>query len=237
MPGVAELAVLEADDQTRAAVALARTLWTQARDGFPRWTFELAPEVLRVAMLALDRRLADAVQRDLNSMTVPQGAEAVPLLVGGAFAADPDRLSTAVDMLTEAGRIMLATFATEELAYAWAVAGERKRATDRLNEAVAGFERMGALPDRDRALARCRQLGIRAGTRGRARTGQRGWAGLTETEKRIAALVREGLTNPEIGGRLFISPRTVQTHVSHIMTKTGVRSRVEIASAVQAGGG
>ena len=216
VPGLAELAILEADGQTGAAAALARTLWTQARDGFPRWTFELAPEVLRVALIGLDRRLADAVNRDVQSMPVPQGAEAIPLLIGGAFAADPERLAAAVEALNDAGRTMIATVATEELAYAWAVAGDRKRAADRLNEAVAGFERMGALPDRDRALARCRQLGIRAGTRGRARTGARGWAGLTETEKRIAGLVGEGLTNPEIGGRLFISPRTVQTHVSHI---------------------
>jgi hypothetical protein len=43
------------------------------------------------------------------------------------------------------------------------------------------------------------------------------------------ALVRDGLTNREIGTRLFISPRTVQTHVSHILQKTGLRSRVEIA--------
>jgi DNA-binding NarL/FixJ family response regulator len=44
-----------------------------------------------------------------------------------------------------------------------------------------------------------------------------------------AALVRDGLTNREIGTRLFVSPRTVQTHVSHILQKTGLRSRVEIA--------
>jgi len=45
----------------------------------------------------------------------------------------------------------------------------------------------------------------------------------------IAGLVRDGLTNREIGTRLFVSPRTVQTHVSHILQKTGLRSRVEIA--------
>jgi DNA-binding CsgD family transcriptional regulator len=59
-----------------------------------------------------------------------------------------------------------------------------------------------------------------------------GWASLTVTETRIAGLVRDGLTNREIGTRLFVSPRTVQTHVSHILRKTGLRSRVEIARAV-----
>jgi DNA-binding NarL/FixJ family response regulator len=58
-----------------------------------------------------------------------------------------------------------------------------------------------------------------------------GWAALTPTETRIAALVREGLTNREIGTRMYVSPRTVQTHVSHILQKTGLRSRVEVARA------
>jgi DNA-binding NarL/FixJ family response regulator len=56
-----------------------------------------------------------------------------------------------------------------------------------------------------------------------------GWGALTTTETRIAGLVVDGLTNREIGARLFVSPRTVQTHVSHIPQKTGLRSRVETA--------
>jgi DNA-binding NarL/FixJ family response regulator len=58
-----------------------------------------------------------------------------------------------------------------------------------------------------------------------------GWASLTATEVKIAVLVRDGLTNREIGTRLYVSPRTVQTHVSHILQKTGLRFRVEIARA------
>ena len=88
---------------------------------------------------------------------------------------------------------------------------------------------MGAVPDRDRALGRMRALGIRRGSREAHRDADYGWAALTATENRIAGLVRDGLTNREIGTRLFVSPRTVQTHVSHILQKTGLRSRVEIA--------
>jgi len=88
---------------------------------------------------------------------------------------------------------------------------------------------VGAVPDRDRALARARALGIHRGSREAHQEASYGWASLTATETRIAALVREGMTNREIGTRLFVSPRTVQTHVSHILQKTGLRSRVEIA--------
>ena len=93
---------------------------------------------------------------------------------------------------------------------------------------------MGAVPDQDRALGRLRALGVRRGSREAHRDASFGWASLTATENRIAALVRDGLTNREIGTRLFVSPRTVQTHVSHILQKTGLRSRVEIARAAPA---
>jgi DNA-binding NarL/FixJ family response regulator len=45
----------------------------------------------------------------------------------------------------------------------------------------------------------------------------------------VTRVALAGMTNREIGTRLFVSPRTVQTHVSHILQKTGLRSRVEIA--------
>jgi DNA-binding CsgD family transcriptional regulator len=88
---------------------------------------------------------------------------------------------------------------------------------------------MGAIPDPDRALARNRALGIRRGSREAHRDTDHGCASLTATETRIADLVRDGMTNREIDSRLFVSPRTVQTHVSHILQKTGLRSRAEIA--------
>ncbi|HUP70855.1 MAG TPA: tetratricopeptide repeat protein [Acidimicrobiales bacterium] len=67
----------------------------------------------------------------------------------------------------------------------------------------------------------------RRGPRGRARVGS---DSLTRTEREVAALVAEGLTNREVGERLFISPRTVQAHVSRIMSKLEARSRVEVAT-------
>ena len=110
----------------------------------------------------------------------------------------------------------------------------RRLASAALEETLAAYQRFGAVPDRDRVLGRLRALGIRRGPRQAHRDTDVGWAALTETEIRVAGLVRDGLTNREIGGRLFISPRTVQTHVSHILQKTGLRSRVEVARAAGA---
>jgi DNA-binding CsgD family transcriptional regulator len=56
-----------------------------------------------------------------------------------------------------------------------------------------------------------------------------GWTSLTPTELDIARLVAEGLTNRNVAARLFISPRTVQTHLTHIYAKLGVNSRVQLA--------
>ena len=59
-----------------------------------------------------------------------------------------------------------------------------------------------------------------------------GWASLTRAERDVAALVAESLTNREIGERLFISPRTVQTHLAHVFAKLGFSSRRELARLV-----
>jgi DNA-binding NarL/FixJ family response regulator len=56
-----------------------------------------------------------------------------------------------------------------------------------------------------------------------------GWASLTPTQRDIVQLVSEGLANNDIATRLFVSPRTVQTHLTHVYTKLGLTSRVQLA--------
>jgi len=55
---------------------------------------------------------------------------------------------------------------------------------------------------------------------------------LTAQERQIAELAREGLTNPEIGARLFLSPRTVEWHLRKVFAKLGVRSRLDLPDAL-----
>jgi DNA-binding CsgD family transcriptional regulator len=57
-----------------------------------------------------------------------------------------------------------------------------------------------------------------------------GWESLTRTERQVVELASDGLTNPEIGQRMFISRGTVKIHLSHIYAKLGVRNRSELAS-------
>ena len=65
--------------------------------------------------------------------------------------------------------------------------------------------------------------------RGERKRPTSGWASLTPTERDVVRLVSEGLVNKDIATRLFISPRTVETHLTHVYTKLGLASRVQLA--------
>jgi DNA-binding CsgD family transcriptional regulator len=65
--------------------------------------------------------------------------------------------------------------------------------------------------------------------RGQRKRPTSGWASLTPTERDVVRLVSEGLANNDIATRLFVSPRTVQTHLTHVYTKLGLTSRVQLA--------
>jgi predicted ATPase/class 3 adenylate cyclase/DNA-binding CsgD family transcriptional regulator len=65
--------------------------------------------------------------------------------------------------------------------------------------------------------------------RGQRKRPTSGWASLTPTELDVVRLVSEGLANNDIATRLFVSPRTVQTHLTHVYTKLGLSSRVQLA--------
>jgi DNA-binding CsgD family transcriptional regulator len=64
--------------------------------------------------------------------------------------------------------------------------------------------------------------------RGQRKRPTSGWASLTPTERDVVRLVSDGLANNDIAARLFVSPRTVQTHLTHVYTKLGLSSRVQL---------
>jgi DNA-binding CsgD family transcriptional regulator len=81
----------------------------------------------------------------------------------------------------------------------------------------------GAAPSTEEAIAYAQRR------RGERKRPASGWASLTPTEREVVRLVGEGLANKDIATRLFVSPRTVQTHLTHVYTKLGLSSRVQLA--------
>jgi DNA-binding CsgD family transcriptional regulator len=149
----------------------------------------------------------------------------------GLADADPVPLAKVVAYYRTVGRPLELGQSLEDLAVLHAAAGEVAAAKPALREAIGIYTALGAAWDILRADTRVRPYGIRrrrAGTRRPAT----GWAALTPTETKIAALVGEGLSNPDIGERLFLSRNTVQSHMRKILAKLEVRSRLEVAMVV-----
>ena len=95
---------------------------------------------------------------------------------------------------------------------------QKRAAREAIAAALDGFEQLGAATWIERARAELGRIG------GRTRE-----EGLTAAERRVAALVAEGRTNREVAAALFLGERTVETHLSHVYAKLGVRSRAELA--------
>jgi DNA-binding CsgD family transcriptional regulator len=100
----------------------------------------------------------------------------------------------------------------------------RSEAREHLHTALEMLESMGIEAFADRARRELRATGETA----RRRADSPGNGQLTAHEAQIARLARDGMTNPEIGARLFLSPRTVQYHLGNVFTKLGISSRSQL---------
>ena len=120
----------------------------------------------------------------------------------------------------ELGRTLLAQGSIERRAL------RRAAARTALTRALEVFDQLGAALWSDLAAAELARIPGRPPASGE----------LSETERRVAALAAEGLANKEIAARLFVTPRTVEAHLSKVYLKLGVRSRVQLATRISGGG-
>lgn len=203
----------------------------------------LLPDLARLAVSVGDARLARAAaeaaaeeaRRDPLRWKLAVADHCAGLADGNAEA-----VLAAAEYARGAGRILACGRALEDAAVLTATgatgdatpanaAAARRLATD----AIRQYNRLGAQWDIRRTAERLRPHGVRLATRsyaGGSRAGNPAFAGagLTRTEDRIAGLVAQGLSNPEIAARLSVSRNTVQTHVSHILAKLGTRTRGDL---------
>jgi DNA-binding NarL/FixJ family response regulator len=111
--------------------------------------------------------------------------------------------------------------------------GERTRAVEVLREAERELDACGSLRARDAVRRDLRKLGARSEVRGPATGADAGLESLTAREREIADLVADRLTNPQIAEKLFLSKKTVESHIRNLFVKLGVSSRVDIARLVE----
>jgi DNA-binding CsgD family transcriptional regulator len=189
---------------------------------------ELGPDMVRMSMAVDARDRALPVVASIEAAVAVakrDNGTAAALRCRGLLDSNPDLLTRASITYRRAGRAMSAAWAAYEAAGLLAAAGRRSEASPLLDEASAIFEAAGARRDLAGALALGRNGGHAHGSGRSRRDPER----LTPAQRKVAALVAEGLTSAEIGRRLFISPRTVEGHLARIYTALGVHSRVELA--------
>src|SRR5450755_109353 len=225
------LALEQSGDAQQAVQVLAAIL--PRRDGEMTLIHQWLPDLVRLAITAGDSQAAaaaaQACQAEAAAETRPARAAAASLRCQGLLRSDPGPLQEAVAHYRAVGPVVELPAALEDLAVVLASNGRGSDAKAALNEAVGLYENLSAAWDIRRAEGRLRPYGVRRGVRSlRGKRTTVGWGALTPTEIKIAGLVAAGMSNPEIASQLFMSRNTVQTHVSHILTKLGAKGRVEI---------
>jgi DNA-binding CsgD family transcriptional regulator len=118
--------------------------------------------------------------------------------------------------------------AAEDTGTVLAEAGQRAGARPHFESALTGYTETGADRDAARVRARLRGVGVRHRHWNHTERPVSGWPSLTDTERAVADLVAEGLTNPQVAARMFLSRYTVDFHLRQIFRKLDVASRVEL---------
>jgi DNA-binding CsgD family transcriptional regulator len=199
----------------------------------PRFPFDIADEVMlvRIALATQDDEFAELAlsnsrrRSKLNPGVLSMAATAAQ--VRGLLEQNQADLRAAVDLFERAPRPLELAAALEDLG-AELTATDRESAVDALGRSLALATELGATWDARRVRSRLRELGVRRRLIA-AEPETNGWAALTEAELTVARLVAEGLTNKEVADRLFVSPHTVNSHLRHVFSKLGIKSRVELA--------
>jgi DNA-binding CsgD family transcriptional regulator len=144
--------------------------------------------------------------------------------LGAASSGDPVAAQQAVDLLSTSGCRAFRARALDRAGRAL-LDIDRRTALQTLADAAAAFDACGAVWRCERTRDALRSLGVRGR---RAAAAGLGPSALSRREQQVARLAADGRTAREIAERLFISERTVETHLANIYTKLGVRSKIEL---------
>ncbi|MGV9970174.1 ATP-binding protein [Nocardia beijingensis] len=226
----------EARGRPELALQLLVDTHRRLADGLTASTLHyIYPDIARLAADVGDDDAARSVAAAADELLARQETAArsgTALLCRALAEGAPEMLVAAADAFRRSGWPLYEAQAYENAAVLLAASKRETEARGALDAAIGLYGRLGASWDSARAAARVRPYGIRRGVRGRRNRPKSGWAALTDTERRVATLVAEGCSNSDIAAQMFLSRRTIQSHVSNILAKLGLRSRREIAAAM-----
>ena len=226
--------LLETRGQRAQALDRVATAWDQIAPVryLQAMSRAMGPDLVRIALAEDDVQRAASVTEELErsaELARSPTARGLALRCRGLLSRDVDALLLSVAAHREGPRPYPLAAACED-------AGDACRRHDRpaeavrlLREAAATYEGLGAVWDIERVRPKLHALGVRDSRRVRQRP-TFGWESLTPTEARVVGFVTQGLTNREIADRMFVSRRTVATHVEHVFQKLGHANRVELAA-------
>jgi DNA-binding CsgD family transcriptional regulator len=228
--------LLEANGDVDAAAAMSSDAWALcAALGNTAEAGMIGPDLVRMTLAGGRREAAEAIAADALDLAHKNPGvatlEGAALRCRGLVEGSADVLVDAAVAYRAGPRVLDRAGSCEDAAAALADAGRKDEARILFDEALDMYERLSASRDIARVEARARAAGIRRGRRGARQRPKLGWDALTPTEQKVTDLVARGLTNREIAEAMFLSPHTVHTHVSHVLAKIGVPSRVALAAA------
>ncbi|MGZ6719455.1 MAG: helix-turn-helix transcriptional regulator [Solirubrobacteraceae bacterium] len=202
-------------------------------------------ELLTRCRLALGQRdaaeraasLADSSANQLG-LPLPRAwadrAAAAVAFDAGDFGAATDLALRSAEVADSAGAPIEAALSRTLAGRALAGAGDRDRAKSELEHAAGALDAVGAQRYRDAAERELRQLGHHIHRRSQPGVADAaGVDALTQRELEIARRIVDRRTNRQIAEELFLSPKTVETHIRNIFAKLGADSRVEVARIVE----
>ena len=203
-------------------------------------------ELLTRCWLALGRRAdAESAAASAEAAAAAMGglgmAHAMANRAGAAIALDAgeselaaERALASAAAADEVGIRVEAALSRTLAGRALGLAGEREQAVKELEHAAAELHACGAVRYRDAADQELRRLGRRVHRR--TQPGEADAVGvetLTERERQVARLVVDRRTNAEIAEALFLSPKTIESHIRNMFIKLNVSSRADVARAVE----
>lgn len=229
----------EAESGHQRALALSDKNWQMClAAGALSHAIDLAPDIAWLCHSVGEQDRAVEIGQQLSEALAGSAIAAQPrsrcaLLRCRAFGLDNPDLSRQAALLARSlPRPWLRARSFEQLGAHLAEHHSRAEGIELLRESLTLYQRLSAARDVARVKAALRRHGVRRRWPSTTpRQESTGHDSLTSAERDVLGLLAQGLSNRNVADQLFISPRTVETHVSHMFAKLGVSSRTELAVA------